>query len=282
MTNLVHLVQPMLSYLKDAALLGLIAAYLRIVEIRAPIQAKMPAKDIIADWMLVGVTVGMTALFAPLVAACSGYIVSAAGGGFIKLRTDGPWYFVSLAVVVIAIDFYKYWFHRMEHAIPFLWELHSFHHSAESVTFITGARHHWIERVLTAAVLPIIPIIFKTPPSLDIIAGVITFLPDTCSHTNVRLELGRAATWFNNPQWHRIHHSALLEHRDKNFASFLTLWDFLFGTAYVAAPGEYPPTGLDPREEVGLIEGLVWPFRKYLGRFRTGAPLGGLGAAEVQ
>jgi sterol desaturase/sphingolipid hydroxylase (fatty acid hydroxylase superfamily) len=34
-------------------------------------------------------------------------------------------------------------------------------------------------------------------------------LPDSCAHLNVRIPLGPFVTWVNNPQWHRIHHSAL-------------------------------------------------------------------------
>ena len=145
MMNLMHLVQSIASNLESVAIMAAIGVYLMIVEARAPIQAKMPAKDIISEWVFTGITVGMAALFEPLVMACSGFIVNAAGGGLIKLRSDGLWYFASLFIVVIVIDFYKYWLHRLQHKIPFLWELHSFHHSSESLVFITGARHHWID-----------------------------------------------------------------------------------------------------------------------------------------
>ena len=35
-----------------------------------------------------------------------------------------------------------------------------------------------------------------------------------------------------------------MQHRDKNFAGLLPLWDILFGTYYQPAPGEYPQTGI--------------------------------------
>ena len=34
------------------------------------------------------------------------------------------------------------------------------------------------------------------------------------------------------PTGHRIHHSALSEHHDKNFGSIFPIWDHLFGTYY--------------------------------------------------
>jgi sterol desaturase/sphingolipid hydroxylase (fatty acid hydroxylase superfamily) len=273
--------QPLLvSLLWTAGILLVFGAYIRVIEVRAPIDAKIPFKLLAADWMHAGMSIGLPTLFVPITAACAAGIVSAAGGGLITLRTDGPWYFVSLIAVVLVNDLSQYWCHRMQHAVPVLWEMHSFHHSAEAVTFITGARHHWIEKVISAALLPIVPIVFKVPPSLSMISVIIFFLPDTCSHSNVRLELGRAVTWINNPQWHRIHHSSLPEHHDKNFAALLPLWDILFGTAWIPKPGEYPPTGLDPQEKIGFIEGLVWPFHKYLRRLRVNASGGRTGAPE--
>ena len=62
-------------------------------------------------------------------------------------------------------------------------------------------------------------ILFLIPPDMAITVGFIFFIPDACAHLNVRIPLGRFVTWVNNPQWHRIHHSVLMEHRDKNFAS---------------------------------------------------------------
>jgi sterol desaturase/sphingolipid hydroxylase (fatty acid hydroxylase superfamily) len=93
--------------------------------------------------------------------------------------------------------------------------------------------------------------------------GVINFFPDTCAHANVRIRLGRFVTWIGNPQWHRIHHSVQPEHFDKNFAGLLPLWDIVFGTAWVPRRDEYPATGLDLDEKIGVLEGIVWPLRKY-------------------
>ena len=173
----------------------------------------------------------------------------------------GYWYFVSIVILAVISDLYTYTFHRFQHAIPFLWAMHSFHHSANALTFVTGARHLWMERVMTSAVLPIMPILFQIPPDMQLILSLIHFFPDTCAHLNVRFPMGRMITLLNSPQWHRIHHSAMPEHRDKNFASLLPLWDILFGTAWIPKPDEYPVTGFDPPVRVSVIDGVIWPFR---------------------
>lgn len=232
----------------------------RILETRWPI-ADVPYSEFRDDWLAVIVNVGLANLLAPIAAIIASKIASYTGIGWLRLPTEGYWWYASLGFVVVAMDLYKYTFHRLQHAIPFLWSMHSFHHSANAVTFITGARHFWLERVLADAFLPILAISLRVPPDMAIAAAFIFFVPDTCAHLNVRIPLGRFVRWINNPQWHRIHHSVLIEHRDKNFAAFFPLWDILFGTAYVPEPDEYPATGLVPAERVDIINSVIWPIR---------------------
>jgi sterol desaturase/sphingolipid hydroxylase (fatty acid hydroxylase superfamily) len=242
-------------------LIVLMVCIARILERRWPI-AFTPVSEVIDDWKVVSVNFALATLLAPLTAVCSGIILSTLGQGWIHLPTHGYWYLVSLIILVVFSDLYNYTFHRLQHAIPFLWAMHSFHHSANAVTFITGARHLWMERVLAGAVLPIMPLLFQIPPEMQLILSLIYFIPDTCAHLNVRFPMGRMITFVNSPQWHRIHHSASPEHRDKNFASLLPLWDILFGTAWIPKPDEYPVTGFDPPVSVGVIDSVIWPFRR--------------------
>lgn len=232
----------------------------RILEKRWPI-ADVPYGEFRDDWLAVIVSLGLSSMLAPIAAISAGKIASYTGLGWIKLPTDGYWWYVSLAIIVVAFDLYKYAYHRLQHAIPLLWAMHSFHHSANGVTFITGGRHFWLERVLSDAFLPIMAILFRIPPDMVIAVGFIFFMPDACAHLNVRIPLGRYVTWINNPQWHRIHHSVLPEHRDKNFAACFPLLDILFGTAWIPKPDEYPATGLVPAERVDIINSVIWPIR---------------------
>ena len=232
----------------------------RIVERRWPI-AVTPVSEVVDDWKAVGISFTLPAILAPLTAASSGFILSTLGHGWVRLPTNGYWWFVSLAILAVVSDLFTYTFHRLQHKIPFLWAMHSFHHSANALTFTTGARHFWLEKVMTSAVLPIMPILFLFPSGMQLTLTLIHFFPDTCAHMNVRFGMGRMITWVNNPQWHRIHHSVLPEHHDKNFASLLPLWDILFGTAWIPKPDEYPVTGFDPPVRVDAVASIIWPFR---------------------
>jgi sterol desaturase/sphingolipid hydroxylase (fatty acid hydroxylase superfamily) len=238
----------------------------RWLQLKWPIGPNLPHPEVASDWvvtlanLLVGIPVGLVAI--PCTAVIIGWF---GGGGLIHVRTDGWYYIPALIGFVLVNDLYRYSFHRLQHKIPFLWNMHSFHHSATALTLVTGARHFWFERVIDAF-FPLLAILFSIPADMLTIMAFLNFLPDGCAHLNVRFSMGRWITVLNSPQWHRIHHSVQPEHFDKNFASVLPLWDLMFGTAWIPKPDEYPDTGLVPAESVGLLDSIVWPFRATLRR----------------
>jgi sterol desaturase/sphingolipid hydroxylase (fatty acid hydroxylase superfamily) len=76
----------------------------------------------------------------------------------------------------------------------------------------------------------------------------------------VRLPLGPLTPVFGGPQYHRVHHSILPEHHDKNFAAFFPIWDIIFGTAYLPKKNDYPPTGIEGVEIQSVPKALFSPF----------------------
>ncbi len=65
---------------------------------------------------------------------------------FLRLNLLGhvPWP-VGLLVFWVVGDFLTYWWHRLQHAVPFLWAFHSVHHSQEQMTVLTAFRRHPLE-----------------------------------------------------------------------------------------------------------------------------------------
>lgn len=252
------------SLVRLAALFCALILIWRQVEKRFPIERKQAWSEIRLDYKLVAVTFFLPRLLSPLFAAASVMLVNGAGGGFIELRSDGWWFVVSVLIFTVTNDFFVYWLHRAQHGIPALWAMHSLHHSAEGLTFATGGRHFWFEPLLFGAFFPVLAILFKTPPEVATAAGIIAILPNGCAHLNLRLSLGRFALWIDNPQYHRIHHSVLPEHMNKNFASIFPLWDVVFGTVWKPGKDEFPPTGLVPSEKPAhALEGIFWPIRHW-------------------
>ena len=244
-----------------ALLIGALVAVLLRLERAFPIEGGHPRRAMMLDYKLVSLNVLPNLLLAPATGACAALLVSAAGGGLIALRADGWWFPLSLALFILANDLFAYWVHRAQHAIPVLWSMHSLHHSAEAVTLVTGARHFWLEQMTLAAFFPVVAILFKTPPEVVTAAAFLYFAFDNCAHLNVRIPLGRFAIIFNNPQYHRIHHSIEPQHNNKNFSKMLPLVDFAFGTLWVPGKDEFPRTGLVSGENPqGFIDGALWPL----------------------
>ena len=95
----------------------------------------------------------------------------------------------------------------------------------------TASRVHWIE-ILVQQFLVTLPLtIFFKLPSFTLATVSLTVAAWTFfNHLNVKLSLGRLSVLLCGPQVHRIHHSRLSEHQNKNFASYMPIWDVLFGT----------------------------------------------------
>jgi hypothetical protein len=71
---------------------------------------------------------------------------------------------------------------------------------------------------------------------------------DKFQHSHVRTSLGLLDYIIPSGGMHEIHHSAELKHRDKNFGNTLAVFDWIFGTIYIPAPGETILIGLDEKE----------------------------------
>lgn len=164
-------------------------------------------------------------------------------------------------VFAFAWDLWRYWFHRLQHAVPLLWLSHRFHHDETAINVAANARIHGLSFVLSELLYLPFLVVFGAllPPFL------VTFVLFRCwgfvLHLNVRLPFGRATRWIAGPQWHRVHHSIESRHQDKNFASLFPMIDVLFGTHYEPARDEYPRTGLSGERSAGqLREATVQPL----------------------
>lgn len=204
----------------------------------------------------------------PLVLLASKAIVIA-GGGLIALPRTGWMIVPGLVAYTLAMDFAEYAFHRAQHRLPFLWALHSFHHSDPTVNVSTTSRHFWGDQCIKiVTVYAIVLTVLRPGPAILIGYGVITYW-NCFAHMNLRLGFGRWSWLINSPQYHRLHHSSRVEDQDRNFAALFPIYDVLFGTYTMPRSGDFAPTGLqDGDEPAGLVEAVMWPMRGVLRRFR--------------
>ncbi len=254
-------------------------ALLLLVAIATPLERIRPIErhdndeargQIRMEWLLVAAMTVIEVFTGALAVRFTMWIVGMLGTG--PLLAFDPQSVLGVIALTLAyafyIDLFKYWLHRLEHIVPALWAIHSFHHSAERITVITGARHHWLEGLAIVPMVVAFEMVFEVPQNTVVMALLLLKVPDGLQHLNYKIAWHRVGILFNTPQWHRIHHSVEEKHWEKNFSSSLPIMDVIFGTAYYPAPDEYPATGLVPSDSPRLWHGIIWPFRGLVARLR--------------
>jgi len=175
---------------------------------------------------------------------------------------------VQWVAAIVLFDCWQYWWHRINHAVPFFWRFHAVHHSDAEMDATSALRFHSVEIVLSFMVrMAVLPVIGVTVPQLLLYEAmslpIIMF-----HHSNTRMPggLDRALRWLIVTPWmHWVHHSRWQPETDSNYSSFLSVWDRLFGSFRLRdKPGEIS-LGLDgweEREWRPLWGMLLAPFRK--------------------
>jgi sterol desaturase/sphingolipid hydroxylase (fatty acid hydroxylase superfamily) len=239
-----------------------------LIEKLAPVRERPPNSNYWLNWKVTFSNVLLAPVFAALIAL---FTISVARWiGLPSLQLSTVELSVGLPVVDLLLqgavifftacflgDLWYYWWHRMQHKIPMLWELHKLHHSDENLNATTIYRSHFLEPAGQALVRGLtIGLVFDVTQApqtvLAVVAGgFLLALWDYFIHANVRIDcLHRLLPFFSTPQYHWIHHSKLPQHRDTNFSIWLPIFDMAFGSYYHPAVDEYPPTGLSSGEKI--------------------------------
>jgi sterol desaturase/sphingolipid hydroxylase (fatty acid hydroxylase superfamily) len=166
---------------------------------------------------------------------------------------------VAILGFLVVMDLGEYLFHRAQHAIPFLWALHSLHHSDPDMNATTTERHHWADQFLKSVTIWPAAVLILSPTAAAATFYLLMSMWNYVAHAGTKLSFGRFSWLLNSPAYHRRHHSSLPEHYNSNYAALLPLWDVLLGSYY--RPEGHPPTGIAKRPE-SFGEVLTWPLRK--------------------
>ncbi|WP_292294729.1 sterol desaturase family protein [Marivita sp.] len=163
---------------------------------------------------------------------------------------EGTWSKLALATVImiLTLDFCKYWAHRLHHETTILWPFHALHHSAEVMTPLTANRNHPVFLILRSLIYTVIVgavqalMLFLLMGKIEVLtigtvnAGYFLFnaFGANLRHSHVWLSYGRVLEHFLiSPAQHHIHHSIERKHYNKNYGEVFAIWDWMFGTLYV-------------------------------------------------
>ncbi len=167
--------------------------------------------------------------------------------------------------------------HRLYHVVPFFWEFHKVHHSAEVLTPITASRKHpmfdaasgvfvaILRGFILAGLAAAFGIEFSAVHLLgfNLYFAIFEFFGKHLRHSHIWWAWGpRISHVFISPAQHQIHHSYDPRHVNKNYGEALALWDWLFGSLYVAGEKEDLRFGLgEPHGITNGVTAYLVPFR---------------------
>lgn len=161
----------------------------------------------------------------------------------IEVQALPTWAHVLLLFVVR--DFVQWNIHRLLHRVPFLWEIHKVHHSVAQMGFAAHMRYHFGENIVYRT-LEYIPLAMLGYGLQDLFfVHLFTLSIGHLNHANFRLPLGPLRYLFNSPQMHIWHHAEHIPEGSYgiNYGITLSIWDYLFGTAWLPLSGRDIPLG---------------------------------------
>ncbi|MBS0199513.1 MAG: sterol desaturase family protein [Proteobacteria bacterium] len=268
-------------FLLTAIQVAVIALILRPMESLWPVEHWQDRRSTVIDRSYTLIKVfGVLPLFTYAVLAPLGNLLGGGSddpAGIVSVQGLVPWlgqHSVLLFLVYYAIqDFTYYVIHRLQHAIPWWWALHSLHHSQRQVSCWTNDRDHYLDDLLEALIVAGVAVVIGVSPveyALIVLSGE---LLQNLSHANVRLRFGPLLDKFVvDPRYHRLHHMRVDPGRPTlhacNYALVFPLWDIVFGTALYGEAVR--PTGVgDPMVDADNRHGIIGQQLYALKRFRA-------------
>ncbi|MGM0635043.1 MAG: sterol desaturase family protein [Bacteroidota bacterium] len=174
---------------------------------------------------------------------------------------------IQFLIMFIIADFIQWSVHVMLHKVPWMWEFHKVHHSVKEMSFGAHFRFHFMETIFykTAQYIPLAMIGFGIQEFF--IIHMFTLFIGHLNHANLNWGYGPLGYLFNNPKMHIWHHAKELprEHPyGMNFGITLSLWDYIFGTAYIPNEGRDIELGFEDDDNYpeDFVKQTLTPFKK--------------------
>ena len=193
---------------------------------------------------------------------------------------DGLWphgvpVVVQILMMLLIVDFVRYWIHWSLHRFPRLWSYHAVHHSPHRLYWVNSARIHPFEKLahFTIDIVPfaLLGVSKEALAAYYVLWGVTGFY----QHSNCDVRFGSLNYVFSGPELHRWHHSDLVSESDHNYGNVLIIWDLVFGTWFLPRGRRVDRLGLINRDyPMGFLAQMRTPFITGLDKARVRGPRG--------
>lgn len=172
-----------------------------------------------------------------------------------------------LLLMFVIADFIQWNIHRLLHRVPWLWKFHKVHHSVKEMGFSAQFRFHFMETIFYKSLqyFPLAAIGFGIQDFF--IVHITAVLIGHINHANLNWDYGWFKYILNNPKMHLWHHAKALPEAHPtgmNFGLSLSIWDYLFKTAYLPHHDPYLELGFHDDEDypTGFVQQSIQPFKE--------------------
>ena len=175
---------------------------------------------------------------------------------------------LQLIIFFVLNDFVQWFTHLLLHKVPAFWTFHKVHHSVKEMGFAAHLRYHWMENILYKPLkILVVMIIGGFEPQQAFIVHFIAIAIGHLNHANLNLDYGPLKYILNNPKMHIWHHAKDLPKQHPygmNFGISLSIWDYLFKTAYIPYSGRDIELGFEGDENFPdqLSKQIIYPISK--------------------
>lgn len=190
-----------------------------------------PARQLLREFAY---SLRSTAVFAtisllPAIALKAGWM-----NGDALARTLSPaWFWLSLALMIVAHDAYFYWVHRLAHQPALFRRVHRRHHLSNNPSPFTAYSFDVAEAVLMGAFVPLWVLIVPTQWLAVDLFVLHQIVRNTLLHAGLELMPARRdgrplIDWLTTTTHHDLHHGRM----GWNFGLYFTWWDRWMGTEH--------------------------------------------------
>lgn len=157
-----------------------------------------------------------------------------------------------LVLALVAAELPKYWAHRLEHEVDFLWRIHATHHSVPRLYFLNASRFHPLDIALDG-LLGFGPLVaLGAGEEVLLLFSVVSAVHGYFQHANLATRIGPLNYFFSMAELHRWHHSKTIAEANHNYGQNSSVWDLVFGTFFW-------PKDREPPEHIGLADLPAFP-----------------------
>ncbi len=166
-------------------------------------------------------------------------------------------------LMVLAVDFLRYWLHRFCHENDTLWRLHAVHHSVEQLYWLNTGRFHPLEKTLQMLLDSVPFLLMGVAPEVLALYYLSYSTNGFFQHCNIAVRYGFLNYVVGSAETHRWHHSREPRESNANYGNTVIVWDVLFGTWFLPRDREIAALGLrDPLYPTSFLHLLTAPFRR--------------------